>query len=150
MEYKINRDYLKDILKMLLTTPSPSGFCHSIMKRIKEEAADLGYNCEETKKGCGIITIPGKASDYTIGLSAHVDTLGAMVRSIKDSGMLRFTSIGDYLMSTVEGEYCKYILGVERYTMVLSLQLSHPSMLTQKLRTKSVKKPIWKFVLMSG
>ncbi|MCG8540314.1 MAG: M42 family metallopeptidase [Clostridia bacterium] len=107
MEYKINRDYLKDILKMLLTTPSPSGFCHRIMKRIKEEAADLGYNFEETKKGCGIITIPGKASDYTIGLSAHVDTLGAMVRSIKDSGMLRFTSIGDYLMSTVEGEYCK-------------------------------------------
>lgn len=107
MEFKINKTYLQDILKMLLTTPSPSGYCHKIMDKVENEVRNLGYEFEKTKKGCGIITIPGKNSDYTIGLAAHVDTLGAMVRSIKGSGALRFTSIGSYMMSTVEGEYCK-------------------------------------------
>jgi putative aminopeptidase FrvX len=107
MEYKINKDYLKRIIKTLLETPSPSGFCIIIMDKIEKEVNSLGYNFEKTKKGCGIITIPGKNSDYTVGLSAHVDTLGAMVRSINDSGTLRITSIGGYMMSTIEGEYCK-------------------------------------------
>lgn len=107
MKYTINKTYLQDILKILLTTPSPSGFCQNIMAKIEKEVNSLGYSFERTKKGCGVITVPGKKSGYTIGLSAHVDTLGAMVRSIKSSGTIRFTSIGGYMMSTVEGEYCK-------------------------------------------
>jgi len=46
------------------------------------------------------------ASSGTLGLSAHVDTLGAMVRAVKPSGCIRFTPIGGYAMQTVEGEYC--------------------------------------------
>jgi len=107
MKYRINEDYLKHMLKMLLATPSPSGYCKKIMEKIEKEVSGLGYSLESTKKGCGIITIPGENPDYTIGLSAHVDTLGAMVRSVKDSGTIRFTSIGGYIMTTVEGEYCK-------------------------------------------
>ncbi|WP_432666416.1 M42 family metallopeptidase [Wukongibacter baidiensis] len=107
MEFNTNKTYLQDILKMLLNTPSPSGYCHKIMDKVEKKVKDLGYGFEKIKKGCGIITIPGENPDYTIGLSAHVDTLGAMVRSIKSSGTIRYTSIGGYMMSTVEGEYCK-------------------------------------------
>lgn len=107
MKDKINKDYLLNILEELLTTPSPSGYCYQIMEKIEKEAEKLGYDFEMTKKGCGVVTVPGKNDDYTIGLSAHVDTLGAMVRSIKGSGRIRFTSIGGYMMSTVEGEYCQ-------------------------------------------
>ncbi|AZR74838.1 aminopeptidase [Anoxybacter fermentans] len=96
-----------DILNDLLTTPSPTGFCHIIMQKIERKVEKLGFSFELTKKGCGVITIPGKKDDYIIGLSAHVDTLGAMVRSIKDSGRIRFTPIGGYMMNTVEGEYCQ-------------------------------------------
>jgi putative aminopeptidase FrvX len=39
-------------------------------------------------------------------LSAHVDTLGAMVKEIKGNGRLKLTQIGGYDWSTVEGEYC--------------------------------------------
>ncbi len=46
------------------------------------------------------------ASAGTLGLSAHVDTLGAMVRAVKPNGSIRFTAIGGYAMQTVEGEYC--------------------------------------------
>lgn len=107
MKSKVNRQYVLDFAKELLTTPSPSGFCHGIMQKIKAEAERLGYPIEFTRKGAGVITVPGKDDSYVIGLSGHVDTLGAMVRSIKGSGMLRFTSIGGYMMQTVEGEYCE-------------------------------------------
>jgi len=98
--------YIQDVLEDLLLTPSPSGFSFEIMKKIKKYAQTLGIDYIDTQKGCGILSINGQ-SDYTIGLSAHVDTLGAMVRSINDSGTLRFTSIGGYTMHSIEGEYCK-------------------------------------------
>lgn len=99
--------YIKTFLTTLLQTSSPSGYCMDIMKLIEEEAGRLGYEVERTPKGNGIITIPGTdASAGTLGLTAHVDTLGAMVRSIKPSGMLRVTPIGGYAMHTIENEYC--------------------------------------------
>ena len=107
MKSKINSQYVLDIARELLQTPSPSGFCHLVMEKVEKEAQRLGYAFEYTKKGCGVITVPGKDDSYVIGLSGHVDTLGAMVRSIKESGRLRFTSIGGYMMPTVEGEYCQ-------------------------------------------
>lgn len=103
----INESYVKEILKKLLEIPSPSGFYHDIMAYINSEVSILGYAFESTNKGCGVITIPGQEEGYTIGLSAHVDTLGAMVRSINGSGTLRLTSVGGYMGQTIEGEYCK-------------------------------------------
>jgi len=94
-------------LETLLNTASPSGYCMHIMKLVTEEAARLGYETELTPKGNGIITIPGQDTEHVLALSGHVDTLGAMVRSIKPNGMLRFTPIGGYAMQTVEGEYCR-------------------------------------------
>lgn len=41
-----------------------------------------------------------------IGLSAHVDTLGAMVRSISNEGKLKITNIGGPIIPTLDGEYC--------------------------------------------
>ena len=58
------------------------------------------------QKGGLIITVPGSGSE-AIGLSAHVDTLGAMVRSIDAEGTLKFTLVGGYTMHSVEGAYCK-------------------------------------------
>lgn len=103
---QLNARYMLDFLNQLLQTPSPSGYCMHIMKMIQDEAAKLGYTMEQTPKGNGIVTIPGAAAGSALGLSAHVDTLGAMVRSIKSNGMIRFTPIGGYAMHTVEGEYC--------------------------------------------
>ncbi|MWC27958.1 M20/M25/M40 family metallo-hydrolase [Paenibacillus sp. MMS18-CY102] len=106
MSPKLDRAYMLDWLNKLLLTPSPSGFCMAIMQLIEQEAVRLGYPFERTPKGNGIITIPGKTSSNAIALTAHVDTLGAMVRSIKGDGSIRFSPIGGYAMQTVEGEYC--------------------------------------------
>ncbi|THF79576.1 M42 family metallopeptidase [Cohnella fermenti] len=105
--YQVNGAYVEQLLLKLLNTPSPSGFCMNIMKLVEEEAAKLGCAVERTPKGNGILVVPGAAAgEGTVALTAHVDTLGAMVRAVKSGGTLRMTPIGGYDMSTVEGEYC--------------------------------------------
>lgn len=106
MELGINKKYVLDTAKELLEFNSPSGFCFDIMNIIAEKAKGFGYDFETTNKGCGIITVPGKSNEKVIGLSAHVDTLGAMVRSITSSGTLKFTLIGGPIVPTLDSEYC--------------------------------------------
>ncbi|MCP3775689.1 M42 family metallopeptidase [Paenibacillus sp. MZ04-78.2] len=107
MKWDINETYMMQVLDMLLSTPSPSGFCSEVMGKLAAEAEKLGYPISITPKGCGIITVEGEQKNRVIGLFGHVDTLGAMVRSIKSNGTLRFTLIGGYMMSSVENEYCR-------------------------------------------
>ena len=98
-------DYIFDFAKEILAIPSPSGYCQNVVSRISEEAKKFGLLVEKTKKGNAIITIKGK-TDYVLGLSGHVDTLGAMVRSIASDGSVKFTTIGGPIWPTLDGEYC--------------------------------------------
>ncbi|WP_373897331.1 M42 family metallopeptidase [Haloimpatiens sp. FM7315] len=107
MNLSINKEYLLKTAKEILSFDSPTGFCFDIMKTIAKRAEDFGYDFETNNKGCGIITIKGKSEEKVIGLSAHVDTLGAMVRSITSSGTLKFTLLGGPIVPTLDSEYCK-------------------------------------------
>lgn len=107
MNSNINKDYVLQTAKQLLEFNSPSGFCFEIMELIQSWTNSLGYEFEKTNKGCGVITIPGKSNEQVIGLSAHVDTLGAMVRSITNKGTLKFTIIGGPVVPTLDSEYCQ-------------------------------------------
>jgi putative aminopeptidase FrvX len=99
-------DYIIKTIESLVNIPSPSGYTKEIMEYVRKEAEGYGYPCEFNQKGGLIITVPGKGGE-TLGLSAHVDTLGAMVRSIDSEGTLKFTLIGGYTMHSVEGAYCQ-------------------------------------------
>lgn len=99
-------EYIIKTIEKLVNIPSPSGFTKEVISFVKEEALRFGYECEEIQKGGLVIKVEGKGGP-TIGLSAHVDTLGAMVRSITGAGTLRFTLVGGYTMHSVEGSYCK-------------------------------------------
>lgn len=107
MELSINKEYVLNTAKELLQFNSPSGFCFDIMKTIEERAEKFGYTFETNNKGCGIITVPGKSNDKVMGLSAHVDTLGAMVRSITSHGTLKFTLVGGPIVPSLDSEYCQ-------------------------------------------
>lgn len=103
---QLNQDYILKWLEKLLNTASPTGYCMAIIQLLEQELTRLGHKTERTPKGNLIVTVQGAANDYALGISGHVDTLGAMVRSIKPNGMLRITPLGGYAMHTVEGEYC--------------------------------------------
>ncbi|MDF2513063.1 MAG: yhfE [Herbinix sp.] len=98
-------EYIIKTIEKLVTIPSPSGYTKEVMAFVEEEAERFGCTSEYSNKGGLIISVKGK-NKKTIGLSAHVDTLGAMVRSIDGEGTLKFTLIGGYTMHSVEGAYC--------------------------------------------
>jgi putative aminopeptidase FrvX len=99
-------NHIINTIETLVNIPSPSGFTKEVMGYVKAEAESYGYACEYSQKGGLIISVKGKSAE-TLGLSAHVDTLGAMVRSIDSEGTLKFTLVGGYTMHSVEGSYCK-------------------------------------------
>lgn len=99
-------DYFKDIMKKYLDIPSPSSFTKKAMKMAKEEFEALGLTTFYTKKGTLVATIRG-SSDKAIAITAHMDTLGAMVKSITADGKLNYHRIGGGAWSAVEGENCQ-------------------------------------------
>ena len=101
-------DYIIKTIEELVNIPSPSGYTKEAIEFVKEEASKRGYSSEMNQKGGLIITVKGKSKE-TLGLTAHIDTLGAMVRSINGDGTLKFTTVGEYTMQSVEGSYCKII-----------------------------------------
>jgi putative aminopeptidase FrvX len=66
----------------------------------------LGLQTERTNKGALVAVLPGRSSSRPRALSGHVDTLGAMVKEIKEDGRVKLAQLGGYLWQTVEGEYC--------------------------------------------
>lgn len=98
-----------EFAKKILDIDSPSGYCDEVIDFVDCCVKDLGYQTTKTKKGNLEIYVPGLHDDKTIGLCAHVDTLGLMVRSINHDGTLSFTNIGGPIIPTLDGEYCKII-----------------------------------------
>ncbi len=101
--------YMRKILEQLvelLNTPSPSGDTKAIVELTKTYFDELSIESLYTNKGALIGTIPGKQTHKHRLISAHVDTLGAMVKEIKSNGRLKMTQVGGYPWNMIEGEYC--------------------------------------------
>lgn len=96
-------------LKKLLSTNSPTGYTENAVNFLRETIEDIGYETDTTPKGNLIVQVDGKDAEVTRGLSAHVDTLGLMVRSINSDGTLSLTKLGGPLTPTLDGEYCDII-----------------------------------------
>lgn len=115
--------FLLDTLQKLLGQDSPSGFTHKVTALAKDIAEGLGFEARLTGKGNLVVKVPGRESGRTVGLCAHVDTLGLMVRSITADGMLMITKVGGPILPTLDGEYCRiYTRDGRAYTgTILSL-----------------------------
>lgn len=98
------KDYILEQLSTLTSIPSPSGYTQRITDHVMGKLRDLGYLPERSNKGNVTVTLGG--SGRPLVLSAHLDTLGAMVRKIKDNGHLRPTTIGGHQWDTCDGENC--------------------------------------------
>ena len=118
--------FLTDTLKTLLGQDSPTGFTENVVTAAEGIARELGFETRRTNKGNLIITVPGREDGRKVGLCAHVDTLGLMVRSVTSDGMLMVTKVGGPLLPTLDGEYCRiYTREGKVYTgTVLSLSPS--------------------------
>jgi putative aminopeptidase FrvX len=103
----IDTRFLLTFLNDLLNTPSPTGYAHQAIdytERALQGFPDLQLS--KTRKGALAARWPGESVNGIRALTAHADTLGAMVKEIKTNGRLKLTQIGHYAWNTVEGEGC--------------------------------------------
>ena len=103
--HTIDKEYLLAFADKLLHIDSPSGYTMNAIQYMEEEAARLGYSCSRNAKGNLLIQVEGRDKEHTLALSSHCDTLGLMVRSIKENGYLSVTPIGSPTLPTLDSEY---------------------------------------------
>lgn len=97
-------EYILEQLMKLTEIPSPSGYTKEVAEYTMSEFRKLGYKPQMTKKGCVLVELGGVGN--ALVLSAHIDTLGAMVAEIKGNGRLRLTNIGGLQANNIETENC--------------------------------------------
>ncbi len=104
--YNIDASGMTGFLLGLLNIYSPTGDTERAIAYVRKSFESLGLETKLNAKGALIATREGRVADRPRALTAHVDTLGAMVKEIKPNGRLRLTQLGGYAWNTVEGEGC--------------------------------------------
>ncbi|WP_087972638.1 M42 family metallopeptidase [Oceanobacillus rekensis] len=102
-----NINETKELIKQLVSIPSPSGYTSKVIQFVEEYLHELNVETKHNRKGGLIATLPGTNNDEHRMLTAHVDTLGAMVKEVKSNGRLRLDLIGGFRYNAIEGEYCE-------------------------------------------
>jgi putative aminopeptidase FrvX len=103
----IDQSFLTIFLVDLLNTPSPTGNTESAIAFVEKTLKQFPeLTLTRTRKGALVARWEGKENNSPRALTAHVDTLGAMVKEIKPNGRLRLTRIGGLLLNGVETEGC--------------------------------------------
>jgi aminopeptidase len=125
----IDSEFLCSFLSKILNTPSPTGLAEPAIIFTQQALAtfpDLVF--KRTRKGALVVSWAGEKSDTPRALTAHADTLGAMVKQIKPNGRLLMTKIGGFAWNTVEGEGCTVHTssgGKVRGSILFALASSH-------------------------
>jgi putative aminopeptidase FrvX len=104
---KVNVEETIQLIKELVSIPSPSGNTNEVITYVEKYLTELSVETKRNRKGGLIATLPGKDNSRHRMLTAHVDTLGAMVKEIKPSGRLKLDLIGGFRYNSIEGEYCQ-------------------------------------------
>lgn len=102
---QINGDYLVDFLVKLLNIPSPTGFTEDAIAFVEKELSQFEQlELSRTRKGALIAKWEVESEQAPVALTAHVDTLGAVVKEIKKNGRLKLSRIGGIQWPSVETE----------------------------------------------
>lgn len=104
MTYQIDTGTMVDFLTGLLNIPSPTGYHEDAIGYCEEAFASLPVEFARTRKGALVGTWGGARDDHPRALTAHIDTLGAMVSHVKENGRLKLSQLGGWAWGSVEGE----------------------------------------------
>jgi len=99
----IDLTYLGRILETLLNAPSPTGYTDEIARTVCKELDRLSVSYDVTRRGAIRAKLAGKDSKPARAFISHLDTLGALVKGLKDNGRLELVPIGHWSARFAEG-----------------------------------------------
>ena len=118
---KLSTQYAIDSTLHLLSIDSPSGYTRSVTDHLLSLLSEMGFAPERTRKGAVRCCLGGEG--HPLVLAAHVDTLGLMVKQLKDNGRLGFTRLGGPNFQAIETENVTVITrSGTRHTGVVELK----------------------------
>jgi len=100
---EIDLEYLSSVLFQLLAIPSPVGLTDEIVHYVSGKLSELSIPFELTRRGAIRATLQGGIRNPSRAVSAHLDTLGAVVKELKDNGRLTLLPIGSWSSRFAEG-----------------------------------------------
>src|SRR5512147_2457585 len=101
----MNQEFFIDFLVKLLNIASPTGFAEPAIDFVEKELSQYKQlELSRTRKGALVAKWEVKSDLPPVALTAHVDTLGAVVKEIKPNGRLKLSRIGGIQWPSVETE----------------------------------------------
>ncbi len=101
----IDTNYFTKFLVDLLNIASPTGFAEPAISFVEKELSQFKQlELSRTRKGALVAKWKVESDLPPVALTAHVDTLGAVVKEIKSNGRLRLNRIGGIQWPTIETE----------------------------------------------
>ncbi len=97
--------YILEKTEELLAIDSPTGFTAAVAEHTASLLKEIGFDAKITTKGCVIADLGGEGDPVLV--TAHLDTLGGIVKEIKPNGRLRISNLGGLRAATVETENCR-------------------------------------------
>ena len=101
----IDMEYVRDVMVRLLAIHSPSGRTDHVMQVIGNEIKALGMHFELTRRGVLRGELAGEGGPRTAdrAVIVHADTIGCMVKRLKDNGRLEIVPVGNHSARFAEG-----------------------------------------------
>lgn len=96
-------EYAVRVLLEMLSIPSPTGYTDQIVHWVGAELERLGVSFELTRRGAIRATLEGQRKTPDRAVVAHLDTLGAMVKQLKDNGRCEVVPVGSWSSRFAEG-----------------------------------------------
>jgi len=99
----VDRDYLRRRLLEMLAIPSPTGFTSEISRYVCGELEKLGIEFRLTRRGTIVARVPGRGGPTARAVANHLDTIGAVVTSLKPNGRVGIAPVGTWSSRFAEG-----------------------------------------------
>lgn len=105
---ELDLDYLRQVLVELLEIPSPSGRTDHIQQYVGERLSALGISSTLTRRGALSACLPGpRQTGADRAVVVHTDTIGGMVKRLKENGRLEVKPIGTHSARFAEGAHVR-------------------------------------------
>jgi peptidase M42 family hydrolase len=101
---EIDLGFMRRVLLELLDIPSPTGRTDHVQQYVGERLDRLCVPFKVTRRGAIVADLGGPAdTEASRAVVVHTDTIGAMVRQLKDNGRLELKPIGTHSARFSEG-----------------------------------------------